>query len=1087
MESNSLDHYEQQLFKVFESHDHENKGSLDRDGLTKLCQTLQLEEQSEGLIKVLLKDPKITRITFAEFKDALLGVLDNLQNGGNTVDASPDREVSPKFVYGSKKYGRRSRCEDAAKEAEKDNNIINKSNQVQRSNSQKEVTYSKKRRLKRCTSLPGQNNEYNENHLHCTEDMLREAWKKLGVGEDGFLNQTELILVCNSIGLNKLADSVIRQLSNKVVLDYNKKISFHDLLEAIQQDETWNEFLLNTSVEAKPEIEFVESKVLQHIKLGSDGTGYINSDVIIDLWEHAGISSPKMLLTDLGFRESQINVQELSAVLEKEIKGLGELNTDHTCNPHTALLHAFLSLYQTEIKFLRNLLEQMQVEREKLKCDIFKANNRSTMLAQEVDDNVAKMEANTQKHVKLLEQRHADLVKEVTEQFLVDKKKLTEVNHNLEGKIRTLETEEARIREDLHNAQLYTKCIDAENHELLEKIDEYEQKQQILKEKICELEEDKIRIHETEAEKSQDLMLQMAELQKQNSSLRDEHDEIVSRLENLSNKSKLCGTVPVSVNLENDMEILESLALGGKRRSDDCTNDDFNSLDISCDESPRLGKVRKFHKNVFQSTKISETNESLLVESQSNEITVHELETKVKCLLRILEENSIAIPKDFHEDSMRSFEKILLEIKAKADRISDSGGSEELESLKEYIKRILLGKCDAAVAEEEQVRSESLSDLEEERNKLVEKCKDLESGLDLMKNEYEKCEDYWQCKLEDERRLFEQEQSDSTKRLNEVLTKLSEYEEQYLREEQRLPTIDEALLESQYNDLEKEFDEYRALCQLQLEEKEQCIVKLSESLTGVEVGVQCEDLGEEKHLNLSNHMIETTNLFSIDTKPFNWNNNNSSDLHSLDEAVSEKSPSSPFHVFNNNSTPLRQNRVRRHDRINAQQRVPKKSPTVVDGSTASTSGSSSGKSSRIDDPPTKWDALDDLHDVNEEPKCWVTVSALHKLQGKKQHLEERCKKLQMVLKQHQYDEQLMQYWWQQCKSDRAKLQYYLKDYQDKFEHQIRLTNELQDRLARNDLLVKDLFVNNAYLIAKNQRLEQQCYMLTQCNSNSKSV
>lgn len=39
-----------------------------------------------------------------------------------------------------------------------------------------------------------------EQELICTEEMLREAWKKLGVGEDGYLNQTELVLVCDAIG-----------------------------------------------------------------------------------------------------------------------------------------------------------------------------------------------------------------------------------------------------------------------------------------------------------------------------------------------------------------------------------------------------------------------------------------------------------------------------------------------------------------------------------------------------------------------------------------------------------------------------------------------------------------------------------------------------------------------------------------------------------------------------------------------------------------------------------------------------------------------------------------------------------------------
>ncbi|KAI4462142.1 ninein [Holotrichia oblita] len=80
MEHRALDPYEQQLLKVFDSYDYDNKGSLDRDGLTQLCQNLQLEERGNELIKCLLSDSKHNRATFTEFKDALLALLGNIQN-----------------------------------------------------------------------------------------------------------------------------------------------------------------------------------------------------------------------------------------------------------------------------------------------------------------------------------------------------------------------------------------------------------------------------------------------------------------------------------------------------------------------------------------------------------------------------------------------------------------------------------------------------------------------------------------------------------------------------------------------------------------------------------------------------------------------------------------------------------------------------------------------------------------------------------------------------------------------------------------------------------------------------------------------
>jgi ninein len=44
-----------------------------------------------------------------------------------------------------------------------------------------------------------------------------------------------------------------------------------------------------------------------------------------------------------------------------------------------------------------------------------------------------------------------------------------------------------------------------------------------------------------------------------------------------------------------------------------------------------------------------------------------------------------------------------------------------------------------------------------------------------------------------------------------------------------------------------------------------------------------------------------------------------------------------------------------------------------------------------------------------------------------------------------------------------------------------------ERLARTDILVKDLYVENAYLVAAVQRLEQHCHVLVQMAPDSSSV
>lgn len=616
MEHCPMDPYEQQLLKVFDRYDHDNCGSLDKDGLMQLCQTLQLEEQGNILIKNLLQEPAQSRATFTEFKEALVSLLGNIQNNHTqkTEDndpfktPSPEREVSPKFVFGSKKYGRRSRprANDISAVAEQHDNILTNKNNfnvpLQKSNSQSDVMFTKKRKtnnkLKRCTSFPG-NRDYefrnisldntcipcdntisNDNEFVCTEDMLREAWKKLGVGEDGHLNQTELILVCDAIGLHKLADGVLRQLSNKLNLEYERKISFQELLEALQQDDTWSDVLdTSTTTPIKSNnvnISCLSDEIFKYITLGPDGSGFINTDAITEMWENAGITSPKLLLSDLGFHDNVLNVTELAIVLDREIKSMNEVRSDYN-NPHIALLQASLTLYQTEIKCLKNILEQMQTEREKLKCDVSEANNRATLLAQEVDDNHARMEQSAQNQVRLLEQRHADILKELAEQYNGDKEHLVLLNKNLEQKIACLENEETKLRNDLQLTQNYMNTLETENQNLRGEINEIKKRESTLTREINLLETEKQKRCEHEKEQLEPLLTKLNNLQLENAKLRDKNDEMLSEIEHLNTqistlKPKISSTpmfkeydhLASSANVSSD-----TVGLGAKRRNDE--------------------------------------------------------------------------------------------------------------------------------------------------------------------------------------------------------------------------------------------------------------------------------------------------------------------------------------------------------------------------------------------------------------------------------------------------------------------------------------------------------------------------------------
>lgn len=619
MDTFTVDPYEQQLLKVFHSHDKNCCGSLDREGLTELCKTLQLEEQTTNLVRTLFKD-KHSRITFTEFRDALLTLLGEMQNNKYTKneetsvfskeELTSEGEFSPKIVYGSKKYGRRSKPRNEVLIENSDvSRTSNNSPMVQRSNSQSAVQCKKRKtnyKLKRCTSLPGSydfrantfDNSFissdvfsDETDLICTEEMLREAWEKLGVGKDGYLDKTELILVCEAIGMNKLADGIIRQLSDKISFDH--KIGFQELLTCLQQDETWFD-VLNIPVSKDSELHrssdnvFPDSQTFKFVTLGPNGNGVINSDVLIEMWDNIGVHSPKELLGELGFNTIQINVSELAEELDRQLKG----SIDHSPselynNPSIALLQATLSLYQSEIKCFKSIFEQMQAEREKLKSDVVEANNRATLLAQEVDDNHSRMEQNTLNQVKLLDQRHSDIMKEMKLQYSQDKEQLTSMKESLQNRITTLEQEITKLKNDLLMAQEYSLNMERETQNLSCKIKELCDDKNTLNDQIAILENEKQKYSELGREENRILFNKLSSLQIENSQLKDKNDEMLSEIENLSNlvasmRTKNSSTPTPSMNtLDQSMEdnisiICDGVGVGAKRRSDYSPSKDLN-------------------------------------------------------------------------------------------------------------------------------------------------------------------------------------------------------------------------------------------------------------------------------------------------------------------------------------------------------------------------------------------------------------------------------------------------------------------------------------------------------------------------------
>lgn len=68
---------------------------------------------------------------------------------------------------------------------------------------------------------------------------------------------------------------------------------------------------------------------------------------------------------------------------------------------------------------------------------------------------------------------------------------------------------------------------------------------------------------------------------------------------------------------------------------------------------------------------------------------------------------------------------------------------------------------------------------------LKDRCSDLEKSLSLMRDEYERCEDYWAGKLDEERQLAEQEQQITDEKFSELVSKIREYEDLFADDHMR--------------------------------------------------------------------------------------------------------------------------------------------------------------------------------------------------------------------------------------------------------------------------------------------------------------
>ncbi|XP_058242015.1 ninein isoform X2 [Hemibagrus wyckioides] len=484
-EGDQRDQHEERLREVFQSFDGSGAGSLSPEELTELCHALQLADQAlHTLLETLFQteDQINTRVEFEQFKDALILVLSS--NEETLAKENPPRpEVQPRFVKGTKRYGRRSTPE------------------FTHSNSDLEHTPSVEREEEDATrtsdgTLPVKRERWNadvssaeeyeaEGQLHLwnpdepgtprgsmaplsdLEERLYSACQQLSLPLHGTATLQQLRTLCQHLDL-EVGEEVFQSA-------HEKNVSVLEFVSCIQTDSKpptpsastpYRQLKRHHSTQPFDEMGRRISTAMSStigLRLFSeldDGTGHTAVELLLDAWLEDGVQNSSEILQALDFNlERKVNLSELTAALENEL--MVTKNSIH---------QAALASFKAEIRYLLERVDLELREKEKLHSDLEKAEKLKSQLASEVDEHHSTIERNNNLNLRKLEQEHKDrmvaLKAELSKEVELVQQQASQQREELELEISRVREDETFLRERLtltlkENGRLEAELLDS--------------------------------------------------------------------------------------------------------------------------------------------------------------------------------------------------------------------------------------------------------------------------------------------------------------------------------------------------------------------------------------------------------------------------------------------------------------------------------------------------------------------------------------------------------------------------------------------------------------------------------------------------
>eukprot|EP00072_Mus_musculus_P033256 XP_006500474.1 PREDICTED: ninein-like protein isoform X6 [Mus musculus] len=514
MDNEEENHYVSRLRDVYSSCDTTGTGFLDQEELTQLCTKLGLEEQLPALLHILLGDDRLARVNFEEFKEGFVAVLSSgsgvepSDEEGSSSESATSCAVPPKYMSGSKWYGRRSLPE------------LGDSATATKYGSEQQAKGSVKPPLRRSASLESveslksdedaESAKEPQNELFeaqgqlrswgcevfgtlrksCSpsfstpENLVQGIWHELGIGSSGHLNEQELAVVCRSIGLHSLEKQELEELFSKLDQDGDGRVSLAEFQlglfgheppslpassSLIKPNRLWSHYQEESGCHTTTTSSLVS--VCSGLRLFSsvdDGSGFAFPEQVISAWAQEGIQNGREILQSLDFSvDEKVNLLELTWALDNEL-----LTVDGV------IQQAALACYRQELSYHQGQVDQLVQERDKARQDLEKAEKRNLDFVREMDDCHSALEQLTEKKIKHLEQEYRGRLSLLRSEVEMERELFWEQARRqravLEQDVGRLQAEETSLREKLTLALKENSRLQKEIIEVVEKLSDSE-------------------------------------------------------------------------------------------------------------------------------------------------------------------------------------------------------------------------------------------------------------------------------------------------------------------------------------------------------------------------------------------------------------------------------------------------------------------------------------------------------------------------------------------------------------------------------------------------------------------------------------